>query len=62
MNELQGRIEQALYKAAEYEMLGGWAADSEKREEYRTLARFQRSIAEDLRRELSSQSVGLNSD
>jgi hypothetical protein len=48
------REEAALQKAAEYELLGSRATDKDKREEYRTRAKFQRSIADELRSRLST--------
>ena len=54
MTDLQIRLAQAIETAAEYEMLGSLAADRDKREEYRTLARFHQSIANELRREIGT--------
>lgn len=52
MSDLQVQLEKAIDQAAQYELLGSLAADQGKREEYRTLARFHQSIADELRREI----------
>ena len=49
MSDLTAKLQAALDKAAEFELIGSLAADPLKRAEYRTLAAFQYSIAHDLR-------------
>jgi hypothetical protein len=57
MTDLHEELEAVLAKAAECELLGSLAVERDKREEYRTRARFQRSIAEELRARLASPVV-----
>jgi hypothetical protein len=52
MTDLRDKIQAALDRAAKYELLGGLAVDREKRREYRTLAKFNYSIAYELRDEI----------
>jgi hypothetical protein len=54
MTEQKKRVEKAVETAAEYEMRGSLAADQTKREEYRTLAKFHRRIADELRQQKST--------
>jgi hypothetical protein len=49
MSDLTAKLQAALDKAAEFELIGSLAADPRKRAEYRTLAAFQYSIAHELR-------------
>jgi hypothetical protein len=49
MSDLTAKLQAALDKAAEFELIGSLAADPLKRAEYRTLAAFQYGIAHELR-------------
>jgi hypothetical protein len=51
-NDDRRDVDKALDKAADFELLGSLSADKEKRDEYRTKAKFQRSIADELRYKL----------
>lgn len=46
-------VQNALNKAADFDLLGSLSADREKRDDYRTKAKFQRSIADELKSKLN---------
>jgi hypothetical protein len=54
MPDLQDQLETALEIEAEYELLGSLCVEPRKREDYRTRAKFQRSIVNELRAKLES--------
>jgi hypothetical protein len=58
MPDLATQFQNALAKAAEYELLGSRAVDAIKREEYRVKAEFYHDMANELRREMAKPSQG----
>ena len=52
MGELDAQIQKALDKAADYDRRAESTTDAEKRADFKTRAKFQRSIAEELRSKL----------
>jgi hypothetical protein len=54
MGEFDEQIQKALEKADQYERCAEAASDAEERADLKTRARFQRSIAEELKSRLGS--------
>jgi hypothetical protein len=52
-NDDKKNVDRALDKAADFDLLGSLSADKEKRDDYRTKAKFQRSIADEIRSKLN---------
>jgi hypothetical protein len=57
MADLKAQLENALEKAAEYQLLSCLAVDPQRREEYGTRAKFQYSIADELRTRIATQNA-----
>ena len=55
MADLKAQLENAFEKAAEYQLLSCLAVDPQRREKYRARAKFQYSIADELRTRISTQ-------
>ena len=53
MTDIHARFRKALQTAADYELIGSLAQDPQKREKFRALARFERDVAAELRREMA---------
>jgi hypothetical protein len=60
MSNLATQFQNALAKAAEYELIASLAVDETKREECRVKAQFYHDIATELRRELAKASPSDN--
>jgi hypothetical protein len=50
MNDLEKQLQNAIDRAAEFDLLGNQATDPEKQEECRIKAQFYRDAAEELRK------------
>lgn len=57
MTDLATKLQAAISKAAEYEMLGGLATGKERREEYCTKARFYEDLADELRKLIANGNI-----
>jgi hypothetical protein len=55
MADLKAQLENALEKAAEYQLLSCLAVDPRRREEYSTRAKFHYSMAGELRTRIATQ-------
>jgi hypothetical protein len=57
MADLKAQLEDALEKAAEYQLLSCLTVDPQRREEYSTRAKFQYSVADELRTRIATQNA-----
>jgi hypothetical protein len=57
MSDLEKQLQDALAKAAEYELLGSLAVDAAKREECRVKAQFYHDAANELRKAIAKTSA-----
>jgi hypothetical protein len=55
MSDLPHKLQLALEKAAEYELLGSLANEPSKRAQYRTFAEFEYSVAHELRKLMAEE-------